>query len=225
MLIPVRRLRMRRQTLLLQQPRSADEDVMTVDLGVRAATGERLEVGGWPRLDTSLLGTFHDRAGERVLRVGLDRRREPEDTFGIHRARRDVNEGRLALRERSRLVEDHRVKRPGSLQREAILDEQPVLGAERRGDRNDQRDRQAEGVRAGDHQDRHRPHQRTLRVAEQPPADQRDRAGRERDVEQDRGGPVGQGLGVRGRCLGRGDEPHDPGQCRGVAGRGDPDPE
>ena len=179
----------------MQQPRSADEDVVTVDLGVRAATGQRLEVGGWPCLDTSLLGTVHDRAGERVLRVGLDRRREPEDTFGIHRARRDVNEDWLALRERPGLVEDHRVQGPRPLQGEAVLDEQPVLGAERGGDRDDQRDRQAEGVRAGDHQDRHRPYQRALWVAEQPPADQGDRAGGERDVEQEGCGPVGQRLG------------------------------
>ena len=84
---------------------------MTVDRGARAATGQRLEVGGRPRLDASLPGTGDDRTGERVLRVGLDRRREPEDTFDVHRAGRDVDEDGLALRERPGLVEDDGVER------------------------------------------------------------------------------------------------------------------
>ena len=104
-----------------------------------------------------------------MLRVGLDRRREPEDTLGVHRARRDVDEDRLALGQRAGLVEDDRVEGPRPLQREPVLDEQAVAGAERGGDRDDQRDRQAERVRAGDHQDRRGPDQRALRVAEQPP--------------------------------------------------------
>src|SRR3954447_23216440 len=103
---------------------------MTVDRGARTATSHRLEVEGWPCLDPSLLGTIHDCARERVLRVGLDRRREPEDTFRIHRARPDINENGLALRERPGLVEDHRVQGPRPLQGEAVLDEQPVLCAE-----------------------------------------------------------------------------------------------
>ena len=97
---------MRRQAQLLQQARSTDEDVMTVDAGARAATGQRLEAGGGPRLDPALLGALHDRAGERVLRVGLDRRRETENTFGILRARRDLDEDRLALGQGPGLVED-----------------------------------------------------------------------------------------------------------------------
>src|SRR6186997_2750763 len=103
---------------------------MTVDAGVPTATGHRLEIGGWARLDTSLSGTFHDRAGQWVFRVGLDRRCEPEDTVDIHRARRDVNEDWLALGQGPGLVEDHRVQCSRPLQGEAVLDEQPVLGAE-----------------------------------------------------------------------------------------------
>jgi hypothetical protein len=112
LLIPVRGLGMGRQTLLFQQSRSTDKDVVTVDLRVSTATGQHLERGGRPCLDTSLLGTFHDRACERMLRVGLDRRREPEDAFGIHRASRDVNEDWLTLGQGPRLVEDHRVQGP-----------------------------------------------------------------------------------------------------------------
>ena len=77
-----------------EQPRSANENVVAVDPGARTATGQRLEVGGWPGLDASLPGAFDDRARERVLGVGLDRRRETEDTFGVHRARRDVDQDR-----------------------------------------------------------------------------------------------------------------------------------
>ena len=47
--------------------------------------------------------------------------------------------------------------------------------------------------------------------------DERDRAGGEGDVEQERGGPVGERLGPRGRRLGRGDEAHDPRQRGRVA--------
>ena len=60
---------------------------------------------------------------------------------------------------------------------------------------------------------------------ERPPADQRDRAGGERDVEQERRGPVGQRLGTRRRCLRLRDQAHDPGQRRRVADGRDPDAE
>ena len=52
-----------------------------------------------------------------------------------------------------------------------------------------------------------------------------DRAGRERDVEQDRRSPVGQGLRPRGGSLGLLDEPHDAGERRLLAERRDADPE
>ena len=223
LLVPVRRLRMRRQTQVLQQPRPADEDVVAVDLGPRAATGQRLEVGGWPGLDTALLGAVDDRARERVLRVGLDRGREPEDALDVHRVGRHVDEDRLALGQGPGLVEDHGVDGPGPLEREAVLDQEPVLGAERGGDGDDERDRQTEGMRAGDHQHRRRAHERALRVAEEPPADEGDGAGGEGDVEQDRRGAVGQRLRPRCRRLRLRDHAHDPGQGRLVAGRRDLD--
>ena len=96
---------------------------------------------------------------------------------------------RLALGERAGLVEDDRVELAGPLEGDPVLDEQPVAGAERGRDRDDQRDREAQRVGAGDDEDRRGPHERILGVAEQPPADERDGAGGERDVEQERRPP------------------------------------
>ena len=111
----------------------------------------------------------------------------------------------LARGEGAGLVEQHGVDRAHPLQREPVLHQDPGAGRQRRRERDDQRDGQPEGVRAGDHQHRDRALDGLVAVAEQRPDDEGDDAGRRGDVEQQRGGPVGQRLrpGPRGLRLAR----------------------
>ena len=109
-----------------------------------------------------------------------------------------------------------------ALQRQPVLDQQPVARAERGADGDHQRDGQAQGVRAGDDQHRRRADQRLLGLAERGPDHERDDARAERHEEEQRGGTVRQHLRVRLRGLGLGDQPHDPGQGGLLADGGDP---
>jgi hypothetical protein len=67
-------------------------------------------------------------------------------------------------------------------------------------------------VGAGDHQDRDRPLDRLVGLAEQQPDGEGDDADAGGEVEEQRRRPVGQGLGPRAGRLGLGDQPADPGQ-------------
>ena len=75
----------------------------------------------------------------------------------------------------------------------------PLAGRDRRRDRDHERNRQAERVRAGDDQHGHRARDRLVDVAEQRPDDEGDQAGADRDVEE------------------RGGERDRPGPARGIA--------
>ena len=87
----------------------------------------------------------------------------------VARCRHDGGHDRLADGEGAGLVEDDDVELARPLEREAVLDEEAVPGAQRRGDRDDERDGEAERVGAGDHEDRRGADERLLRVAEDPP--------------------------------------------------------
>ena len=137
----------------------------------------------------------------------------------------DADDGVLALGERAGLVEQERVDGAALLEREAVLDEDPVAGRHRRGDRRRQRDRQAERVRAGDDQHGHDPGDRLVGVAERQPHDAGDHRGAGGDVEEQRGGPVGEHLRPRPRLLGLGHQPLDAGQRGVLADRVDPHPD
>ena len=88
----------------------------------------------------------------------------------------DRRDDRLAARQRAGLVEDDEVELAGPLERQAVLDEQAVAGAEARRDGDDERDGQAEGMRAGDDEDGRGAHERLLGVAADPPPRERDDA-------------------------------------------------
>src|SRR6266545_4044641 len=92
--------------LPLQQRAVADENAAAVDGGDRAVAGDRLELIGTQPLDTTLLGRFDDRLGERMLALALDRRHEPKQL-------------RLAAGKGAGLVEHDRVKGGGLLDRES----------------------------------------------------------------------------------------------------------
>ena len=199
--------------------------VASVDHGPGAATGQRLEAGR--RAESA---APRSRAAATIARASgcsesrLDGRGEREDVVLVAprppRPRRAPARPRVSVPVLSKMTTSSVA---GALEREAVLDQQPVPRAERRRDRDDERDREAERMRAGDDEHGRGADERALRVAEQPPRDERDGAGAERDVEQERGRAVGQRLGARLRRLGRRDQPHDPRQRRVVADRRDPD--
>ena len=213
-----------RDRALLEEARSADDDRLAVDRGEGAATGQRFEAGGRAGGGTGTLRGGDDGPRERVLGIGFDGSRQGEHVVRLDTGRRDDGrDHRLALRERPGLVEDDGVELAGPLERDAVLHEQAVARAERRGDGDDERDREAERVGARDDQDGGGPEQRALGVAEQPPADERDHAGGEGHVEEECRRPVRQRLGAGRGCLGGGDHPHDPRQGGPLPDRRDRD--
>lgn len=64
-------------------------------------------------------------------------------------------------------------------------------------------------MRAGDDQHRHRADDRFIEVTDAPPHQERGKARGSGDVEEERGGPVGEGLGTAAARLGFGNEALD----------------
>ena len=161
-----------------------------------------------------------------MLRVGLDRGRQGQDLV-LRRALDgdDAGQRRLALRERAGLVEDDDVELARPLEGEAVLHEQAVARAERGADGDDQRDGQAQRVRAGDDEHGGRAHEGLRRLTDDEPDEEGDGTGREGDVEEGRRGPVGERLGARARGLRLRDQAHDARERRLVTGGGDPHPQ
>ena len=90
-----------------------------------------------------------------------------------------------------------------------------MLGGDGSRQRDHERDRQTERVRAGDDEHGHGRLDRALHVARQRPGDERHRRGPGRDVEQQRREAIGEHLGPTPAGLGVGDEALDAGE-RGV---------
>ena len=143
---------------LLEQPRSADEDVLAVDRGAGAATGQRFESGGRAGGGAGTLRAVDDGPRERVLRVGFDRGRQGEHTFASM-----PDAGTTVATTGSPFVRVPVLSKitvssvAGAFEREAVLHEQAVARTERGRDGDDERDREAERVGARDDQDGGRP--------------------------------------------------------------------
>ena len=105
------------------------------------------------QLEAALLGGGHDGPGQRVLGVGFGAGGEGEHlVLAVAGGGLDGGDGGLALGEGAGLVEQHGVDGAHRLQREPVLDQHAAAGGAFGGDGHHQRDRQAEGVRAGDDQ-------------------------------------------------------------------------
>ena len=134
------------------------------------------------------------------------------------RAHRD--DAVLAERERARLVEHDGRQVARLLEAAPVAHEQAVPRAERRRDRDDERNREPERVRAGDDEHRHDPLDRERGVG----AGARARrssvtsAGAERDDREAERRAVGERLRAGARLLRLRDEPHDAGE-RGALAR------
>ena len=214
---------MRRQAQLRQQARSADEDVVAVDRGPRAATGQRLEAGGG-RLDAGCLAPSTIARASGCSESASTAAASPRPVR-LHRARRDVDEDRLApVRVPVLSKIDHVEVRARSSASRSLTSrpfrapsevEIAITSGIARPSAWGQAMTSTVAVRTSAPSGSPCSHQN----------DERDDAGAEGDVEQHGGRPVGQGLGMRCRGLRRGDQAHDPRQRGRVAGRRHPDPQ
>ena len=149
-------------------------------------------------------GSGDDRTRQRMLGIGLDRGRETEQVGSASPAAvatpATTGRPRVSVPVLSKITTSRSRARSRASR---SLTSSPLLRPERGADRDHQRDGQAEGVRTGDHQDRRRPDQRPLRIAGDPPVDERDGRRSERHVEEDGRRPVRQRLGPRRRTPAR----------------------
>ena len=165
-------------------------------LHVRAdpTPGDRPEARRGRNVEPAATCLLHDRAREGVLAVGLRGRREREPRVFVAVVRDNLEDGGRSRGQRSRLVEEHGVDRAHPLEGEAVLHEDPVARGHRRGDRDDERDRETERVGTRDHEHRDGALYRLVGLTGCEPRDQGDRPRREGHVEQERGRPVGERL-------------------------------
>ena len=123
------------------------------------------------RQQRDLADCAHHCRGQRMAAVLLEGGGEAERLLTLEALRaRDLGQGRLAVGERARLVEDHRARRAEALEHRGILDDDAVARRER--DRADDRHGHADEQRAGsrDHDDGEEP----VRIAADDPAGDRE---------------------------------------------------
>jgi len=130
-----------------------------------------------------------------VLGVGFGRGGDCEHVIFCAAIRRRHGRHRVfAFGQGAGLVEQHRADGPHALQRQPILDQQTTACGAFGRDGYHQRDRQAQGMRAGDHQHRDGADHRFFGHPDHAPHDRGDDAGSQREPEQPTRRPVGQPL-------------------------------
>ena len=155
----------------------------------------------------------HDGAGHGVLAVGLRGGGQGQQlALGDADSCRDTGDRVRPLGQGAGFVEEHHVDGAHPLERHPVLDKHPGFRGPLAGDRNDQRNRQAQGVRTGDDQHRDRAHHGIVRAADNGPHHRGDQSRDQREPEQQRRRPIRQGLGPGGGLLGVGNHALDPGQ-------------
>ena len=154
----------------------------------------------------------HDGAGHGVLTVGLRGGGQGQQlSLGDADSCRDTGDRVRTLGQGAGFVEEHHVDGAHPLERHPVLDEHPGFRGPLAGDRNDQRNRQAQGMRAGDDQHRDRAHDGIVRAADNGPHHRGDQSGDQREPEQQRRRPIRQAW-AGGGLLGVGNHALDPGQ-------------
>jgi len=121
------------------------------------------------------------------------------------------------LSERSRLVEEDGVDQAHAFQRHPILHEDSRACRALGRDRHRERDRQPEGMGAGDHEHGDRADDGRVRHPDGGPDDRRHHPGEQGEPEEPSRGAVGQALGAGRGALRLGDQAADPGERRVVA--------
>ena len=188
-----------------------------------APTGEAAEIAGAGQIEFAFLGAAQNTGGDGMLRGRFDGGRYAQD-FGIIKVaeREHIGDAKAAFGERAGLVEDHMPQLVRAFKGVAIANEQAAAGGERGADGDDQRDRQPQSMRAGNHHDRDcAGHGEAETSAEDKPRGKGDSAGAEGHGGQPGRRAVGQVLGARTRCLGLPHHLHHLGEVGMLAGLAD----
>ncbi len=137
-----------------EQVRPTDGEPPAIDNALDPVTGNRLESAGARDLEPALARARHHRPRDRVLGVLFDGGGEPERAFlGEAAGRVHAHDSMLAQSERPGLVEDHHGKKSGFLEPSPVPHQEPIAGAQRGRDGDDERHCEPQCVRAGDHKD------------------------------------------------------------------------
>ncbi len=198
--------------LPLEQRGVADGQPVAVDGRQETAAGDRLEGIGARRLQATLPRGVDDCLRQRMLAVVLRTGDQAQHLTLVGAvAERDLDDLRLAARQRAGLVEHDGVQRRGLLQGDRVPEQDAALGAQSAADHDRGRRRQAERVRAGDDHDGDREQQRVLHVAAhgEVPDHESKRAAEQGDEDQPERGLVGEPLARRLGVLGLLDELDD----------------
>ena len=163
----------------------------------------------------------HDRPGHGMLAIGLGGGQGQQLALGNAVGSHDVGDGVCAFGQGAGLIKQDHVDGAHVLQGQPVLDEHPGFRGPLGGDRDDQGDGQAQGVRTGDDQHGHRADHGIIGAADDGP----DHGGDQGEPEQEGCGSIGQGLGPGGGGLGIGDHALD--ACQGGVPTGGlhPDPD
>ena len=166
----------RRDAEPAEQVRPAHHPLPPVHARPHAVAGDRLEPSACGIARPRSARGAHHRLRDRVLGVALHRGGDAERLLlGRARVSLHADDPVLAERERPGLVEDDRGEVARLLEPSAIPDQQAGPRPEGRRDRDDERDREAERMRAGDDQDRNDAlHDERPRRARDPPCDRGD---------------------------------------------------
>ena len=163
--------------------------------------------------DALLLRALHNRGGERVFAVLLQRGGETQELLRVETAGgQDIHELGFALRERARLVHDERGDFLQPFERLGVFHEHAFLRAASDADHDGHGRGQAEGARAGDDEDRDGVDDgvRELWLRPKPhPDDEGEHRNRQHHRHEDARDLVGETLNGRAAALGFGNHVHD----------------
>ncbi len=211
---------------LAQERGPADVNCPSVHGGSDAPAGEGREASGIGDGQVPLAGGTDDGPGDGVFTVGFHGSGQGQQAVSIPaRNGGDVLQVGFASGQGTRLVEEDDVDGPHAFQSHPVLDQDPGAGGLFGGDGDDQGDGQAQGMRAGDHQDGDGAGDRLRDAAQHGPDDEGDDARAGGEVEQEPRGPVGQRLGLGGGCLRLGHQALDAGQRSVLPDGGHADPD
>ena len=182
-----------------------DAHALVADLGDDAFAGDVADLGRLRQHDVPRLRLGNDPVGDRVLGLAFGCGREGQLVIDLALAEQhDVADPEAALGQGARLVEDSSIEIARAFEGGAVADQQAIAGAERGTDGDNERDGQAERMRAGHDHHRDHPLEREFERGgqEEPPDEERSEADDEGDVGQPGRSPVGDVLRARACRLG-----------------------
>ena len=187
-----------RDVMLCHQAAVAQREGLVPDTAGHAASRVVAEVtqrGGGGEGENRTLCGFQHRPCQTVLAARLQRRGQMQHSIRIASGRHDVGQPRLALGQRSGLVEGHDPRGVRMLQRGRVADQDPAAGGRTGADHDRGRSRQTQCARTRNHQHRHRiQHRSAWRGTKPQPGSECRQGDHQYHRHEHRADPVGQAL-------------------------------